>query len=254
MSPFTRIWFTFVFVVLSTSALAGSRPTLVVGVENLTYLPHYTVTNGEYQGYAREILDRFAAQEGVIFQYQPLPVSRLFQSLVDGRIDFKYPDSPEWNQSVKAQTTVHYSAPVAPYIDGVMVPPAAIGRPIDQFRRLGTVRGFTPWAWKRMIEQGEVALKENPSFTGLLRQTIVGRVDGAYINASVANYFLSQELAAENALVFDQSLPHVRDNYFLSTAKHPKILARFNQWLLNEQNWILEAQRRWGIVEPQARR
>jgi len=48
-----------------------------VGVELQPYQPYSDVENGEYRGYARDLLDAFAAEHGYRFVYMPLPVRRL---------------------------------------------------------------------------------------------------------------------------------------------------------------------------------
>lgn len=240
----------FVFLAaLSMAQTSNAVTTYVVGVEDLSYLPHYTVDGGEYRGYARDVLDAFAASKGIQFQYQPLPVTRLFQLLVEGQIDFKYPDSPYWNQAIKDGVNVAYSEPVAPYVDGVMVRPENLGRDPDHFSKLGTVRGFTPWAWQDRLNADSISLRENPSFSGLLRQTIAGRVDGAYLNEAVARHFLRFELQQPEALVFDPALPHVRDSYFISTTKHAALIDEFNRWLEEQAEFVAAKQREWGIVD-----
>ena len=47
-----------------------------VGVELQPYQPYSDVENGEYRGYARDLLDAFAAEYGYRFVYMPLPVRR----------------------------------------------------------------------------------------------------------------------------------------------------------------------------------
>mgnify|MGYP006207779997 CR=1 FL=1 len=99
-----------------------------VGVELQPYPPYSNVENGEYRGYARELLDAFAAEYGYRFIYSPLPVRRLLGDFLSGRVDLKFPDHPQWNADQKAGQRIHYSAPAAPYIDGILVKPAHLGQ------------------------------------------------------------------------------------------------------------------------------
>ncbi|MEM7404325.1 MAG: transporter substrate-binding domain-containing protein [Pseudomonadota bacterium] len=233
-------------VLLPHSVLGSNR--FVVGVEAIPYLPHYTLKKGEYSGYAREILDRFAADQGIEFVYRPLPVKRLFQELVTGAVDFKYPDNPNWNRQAKADVAVSYSHSVAPYVDGVMVKPDRVGRDASEIGRLGTVRGFTPWAWMDRIGSGSVTLWENPDFVGLLRQGLAGRVGGVYANTAVANYELSNGLRADGGLVFDPALPHDRGDYQLSTTTRTDLMRAFNRWLETNADFVKTKQLAWGII------
>lgn len=240
------------FVLLAALSMVQpslANPTYVIGVEDLSYLPHYSAEGGEYKGYARDVLDAFAASKNIRFEYRPLPVTRLFQLLVSGKIDFKYPDSPHWNPAIKEGVQVAYSAPVAPYVDGVMVRPENLDRKPNEFRKLGTVKGFTPYAWLDRLSDEGLELRENPSFSGLLKQAIAGRVDGAYVNEAVARYFLRFQLQQPEALVFKPALPHVRDNYYLSTTRHSVLVDELSRWLEEQAEFVASRQQVWGIVE-----
>jgi ABC-type amino acid transport substrate-binding protein len=203
----------------------------VVGVEELDYYPLYAVRDGEYVGAVREILDAFAKEAGIRFRYQPLPIMRLFSGVLDGSLDFKFPDSPDWKTDLKTGKPLHYSQGVIAYVDGVMVRPDRLGKGLEQFHTLGTVTGFTPFSWLSQLESGQVNKVENPQMRALQRQVIAGRIDGAYASIAVANHILEQELKSPGALVFDADLPHTRSTYQLSTARHPELIERFNQWL-----------------------
>jgi len=215
-------------------AQTAAADTITVGVENIEYFPQYTYKDGEYRGFARAVLDAFAKAKGHTFEYRALPVSRLFLSFVAGDIDLKYPDNAYWSADLKKDVKVVYSDPVVAYIDGVSVLPAAKGKPVDDFKTLGIVRGFTAWDWAKRLEEGKAKLQENNSFTGLLEQTILGRADGAYGNVAVVSYLLENDLKKPGALVFDAGLPHTKSDYHLSSIKRPEIIAEFNAWMKAE--------------------
>lgn len=210
---------------------AAAERDLVVGVEELEYYPLYAVRDGEYVGAAREVLDSFAKDRGYRLTYRPLPIKRLYAELVAGGIDLKFPDDPLWSPESKQGRTIAYSNPVIAYVDGVMVRPSNHGRGAEAVRTLGTVSGFTPFAWLDRVKAGQVTVKENPRMELLLRQAVVGHVDGAYASVAVANYVLAGPLSMPGALMFDPALPHTRDHYKLSSANHPEVVAEFNAWL-----------------------
>ncbi|MBF0443589.1 MAG: transporter substrate-binding domain-containing protein [Oligoflexales bacterium] len=203
----------------------------VIGVENIAYLPHYDGSKSEYGGYARAVLDLFFKSINADFEYRPLPINRLFKNFVSGELDFKYPDSPDWQKDIKKGKTIVYSDPVSDYIDGIMVKPERKGKGIEALKDLGTVTGFTPWACIDLVKQGKIKLSENNDFAALLRQTINERNDGAYFSVAVALYQLREVVKKPDALVFDPSLPYVKDAYFLSTTKHKDIILKFNEFL-----------------------
>lgn len=224
---------------------------LVVGVEKLDYLPYYSGVDGEYKGFARELLDSFAKARGYNLEYKELPVRRLFKELLDESVDFKFPDNPYWQSDMKKVKKIVYSDTVVKTVDGVMVLPANKGKGIKNFKKIGTVMGFTPWPFKDMINKGEMKVSENPNFKGLLNQVIKGRVSGAYLNPVVTAYQLKNVLKQPNALVYDPQLPFSKNNYLLSTVKHKKVIDAFNTFLTENKALVQSLKDKYEIVEEQ---
>lgn len=82
----------------------------VVGVEDISYYPHYESIDGVFQdSYSKAILDLFSEYSGHKLVYKPLPVKRLFRSIVNGSIDFKYPDNEYWSADDKKGADIKYS-------------------------------------------------------------------------------------------------------------------------------------------------
>ena len=212
----------------------GASPSprrLRVGVENLDYLPIGAVVDGAYAGAAREILDAFARDAGLEIEYVPLAVARLHATFLEGGVDLKFPDNPKWKAELKRGRDVVYSAPVIAYADGTMTTPDRAGRGAAGMRVIGSAAGFTPWDWLPDIESGRVQLRENADLGALVRQAILGRVDGVYASVAVVNHQLDEVLRRPGALVLDTSLPHRRDGYSLSSIRHPGIIREFDAWL-----------------------
>ncbi len=217
-------------IVLTPGALAQ---TYVVGVENLPfYAPHYHYdAQGEYRGFAREVLDAFAADSGLTLQYKPLSAVQLLSALRSGEIDFKYPDSPHWAQAQKAGMTLHYSQAVVDYVDGVLVAPGRQGRSLDDVRRLSLVQGWTPRGYEQRIDSGQIRLDYSDDLRQMIRQALKQDTDGAYFNVVVATHYLDNIRARPGALVFDPKLPHTRGSFHLSSSRHPQLVARFDRFL-----------------------
>jgi ABC-type amino acid transport substrate-binding protein len=208
---------------------------LVVGVEDIAYLPAYSAEGGQYSGTARLILDRFAADRGYRMVYRPLPIKRLFAELAGGGIDLKFPDHPQWNQAAKTAVEVRYSQPVIRYVDGLMVLPSRLGGEVTV---MGSVTGFTPFAWLDRIKDGRVQLRETANPDDLLQQVAKDRLHGAYMSVAAAHYRLDSVLGLPGALAFDPTLPHSRDAYRLSSVKHPAVIAEFDAWMTANADWI----------------
>ena len=140
-----------------------------------------------------------------------------------------------------------YSDSIVEYIDGVMVLPSHKGRGVASLKTIGTVRGFTPWDFFDLIKAGKLEISENNSFTGVLRQAVLDRVDGAYINVAVANYQLKEILRQPGALVFDSGLPHTRSSYFFSSIKHPDMIQEMNRFLKEKASVVKELKTKYEV-------
>ena len=222
--------------------------TFKVGVELQPYMPYSDVQNGRYMGYGRDLLDAFAAHQGHVFIYQPLPVRRLLSDFLNDRVDFKYPDNPRWNADQKQGYALHYSQAAAPAIDGVLVKPRFLGQGKERLRRLGTQRGFTPWPYLDEINAGKIMLIQANQIDSLLAMAMSDRVDGVYLNPQVVRHQLYNN--AGSGLVFDPKLPYQDDHYFLSSIKHPEVIAQFDAFLTSQAELVQSLKDRHGISDP----
>ncbi|WP_239988713.1 substrate-binding periplasmic protein [Paramagnetospirillum kuznetsovii] len=213
---------------------------LVVGVEAIDYSPVYGYRDGQFIGAGRAVLDAFATAKGHRLSYQAFPIKRLLAELIHGGIDLKFPDSPNWQTAVRGKRAIAYSDPVIAYIDGTIVRADRAHMGVDAVTRIGTVAGFTPFAWQDRIAAGKVTLTENPSFEALLRQLQTGRIDGAYANVAVALDVADTVLNMQGGLVFASKLPNIHDSYLLSSAKSPEVIAEFNDWLAKNQKQVAD--------------
>ncbi len=239
------------FVILGMFHLSqvaySQTKSFVVGVEDLSYLPYYSAETGDYTGLGRDVLDAFAKKHGYIFKYQNLPLERLFKYFVGGKLDFKYPDTPMWQKVMKKGKKITYSEMVVNYIDGVMVLPKRKGAGLGKIKVLGTIKGFTVWDYLEHVKAKSVAIDEVYSMNSLLKKTLAGRVDGAYLNIEVAKYNLEKSLNRPNGLVFDGGLPHTKGSYYLSSIKHPEIIKQFNAFLKEDKAKVDALKKKYKI-------
>jgi ABC-type amino acid transport substrate-binding protein len=239
-------------MILAGSGLAQEKA-YVIGVENIDYLPHYTGENNQYTGFSRVLLDAFAQKMGYHFTYTPLPLNRLFREFLGGKTDFKYLDNPDWSADLKKDQTVYYSTPVVSAITGIMVVPENKAQPLEQFETLGTMMGFTPTAYMKLIKEGKVKKTELAAtdFTTLLNMGMLKRVDGVYIAIDVGAYHLREILKKPDALVFNPNLPYDVQKYSLSSLKYPEIINEFNEFLIKEKAFLDQLKKQHRIVEEQ---
>lgn len=232
-------------IVLTPAVLAQ---TYVVGVEDLPFAPHYSLdAEGHYRGFAREVLDAFAADSGISLSYEALPVDQLLPALQRGEIDLKYPDSSHWAGAQKAGMTLHYSQAVVDYVDGVLVAPQRQGQALESIRRLAMVQGWTPRGYEQPIDSGQIQLSYSDDLRQMIRQALKKDTDGAYFNVVVATHYLDNIRARPGALVFDPTLPHNRGSFKLSTLKHTALMQRFDRFLVEQKSEIAALKNQYKV-------
>lgn len=236
--------------------LAGLLPCVanaesyVVGVEDAQFLPYSTVdAQGQYSGYARDLLDRFAASAGITLVYRPIAPAQLLGELLNGNVDFKYPDNTAWGAADRVAKKISYSAATADYIDGVLVAPAQHGKGLSQLKRLALVTGWTPQQYEAAIAAGQITQVDSDSLPVMMRSTIKKQADGAYYNVEVALYSLNHSNKTINALQFDAGLPYSRGSYHLSTIRQPALLKRFDQYLLEHNDEVAALKMKYQVEE-----
>ncbi|MET1077141.1 MAG: transporter substrate-binding domain-containing protein [Pseudomonas sp.] len=236
-------------LLLMTLPARAALPEYSVGVEDVDYYPIYSVTAPDYQyrGYARDLLDLFATREHIQLRYVALPVRRLFHNYWAGRLDLVFPDSPRWNVTQKQPHKVIYSQPVLVFQDAMLVLPSRLGEPLEHFRKLGFVRGFTPWKFQEQIAAGQVKIEESPGPEGLIRMALAGYIDGANMAQQVARYHLTL-MGKPQGLVVEPSLLTLQDShYYLSSIRHPELIARFDAFLRREARAVKALKVKYGL-------
>jgi hypothetical protein len=231
-----------IICILATS-ISSAKTEYTVGVQGLTYKPYSYISSGEYRGIFRDLLDQFAAENNITFKYVAFPIPRLYIEFYNDKLDFKLPANPYWQADIKKQKNfkIYYSKPIYQYTDGVMT---LESKAKNKIKVLGIISGFTPREYLERIAAGDVIKKENPNIKGLLEQTIMGRVDGAYTNIAVGKHYLNNILNKKDALVFAEEQAHTRSNYHMSTMRHPEIIKKLNEFLERNKDKILETQKR----------
>lgn len=229
---------------LSFAAVAEQK-SFSVGVEALEYSPHYSFENGSYKGYGADVLQAFAKDRGYTLQFKGLPVARLGSEFVAGNLDFKYPDNGNWAGDLKKGKNVVYSDAVAQFTDGALVIPEMKGK--TTLKTLGAPRGFTPWVYMGDVSSGKIKLQELDSLEAVIKSAQAKRVDAGYSNIDVAAYFMKTKMGNADILVFDESLPHDKSTYHLSTLKHAAVITEFNDFQKREKALIDKLKAQYGV-------
>lgn len=216
-----------------------------VGVQDLDYFPIYAADEkGNYTGYARELLDLFARRNDVRLHYQALPVKRLVNEYLAGRLDFMFPDNPRWDLAGKQGLKVTYSTAAVTFQDAIMV---RTGRPSGPMASLGMVRGFTPWKFMPDITAGKLQVQEAPGPRNLINMTLAGHVDGVNMARQVAEYHL-KDMGRVGALEADLALlPLVNSQYMLSSIRHPELIQMFDRFMQTDKAAVAALKLKYGL-------
>ncbi len=216
------------YALLFTGQNLYAQQTYVVGVEDLDYFPLYAF--GKRESFSEELLNAFAKDAGITFEYKPLAINRLYHEFLDDKlVDFKFPDNAFWGGDKKEGISIAYSSPAVPFTDGVLVPKANINKGITSIKTLGMPTGFTPKEYSDLAAAGNLKLKRHYQMDRLAKDVLLGKTQGFYSNVVVAQHLVDTQF--DSAMAFDKSLPHTEGHYHLSTIKHADIIDKFNAFL-----------------------
>jgi ABC-type amino acid transport substrate-binding protein len=255
MNYMTRLTWLFLSIFLLLQSFYGEEKSSIlrIGMEDMPYLPFYDVRgegpNQKFSGIMPKILEDFRQSSKHNINYQPLPINRLYSSLVSGKIEFKFPDHPNWGKEAKKGVTVIYSDPVVEYVDGVVVLKENIKKNLEWLKNIGTIRGFTPFDYLDLISEKKVNVIEAGDLDALLQMLKKNRVQGIYVNIAVC-FQHSQNSGLE--LAYNPKFPHTESAYHLSTISQAKVIEEFNTYLKTNsaqiQTWKFEFDTQSGIT------
>ena len=230
---------------LSTSAWAGN---FTVGVEGTDYMPISKGDGGSYAGYAKDLLDAFGAKYGHTFTSKPMPVARLWDEfLVQKSLDLKFPDNAHWNGDSKKGLKITYSTGLVAVTEGLMVTPANKDKTI--VAKIVTLRGFTPYPYFDQIKDKKVLLTEVNTADSAINMVDAGRADGAYLGVMAGNYIMAEVMKKPGVLVYNDKLPHSKNDFSLSSIAHPQVVQQMNEFLNKEKDTVAKLKAKYKIVE-----
>lgn len=239
--------FIITFILLTFNVSAATVYT--VGVEAIDYSPIFSSTIGprNFEGYAREVLDRFAKSENIEFQYVPLPVKRFINVYHSGQLDFAFPDNPQWNKTAQNKEKIIYSHPIIVFQDAIFVLPKDLGKGIKSLKVLGTLMGFSVWKFNEYIKAGTMSLESVLTPESLINMALLGRVDGINLAKQVVYYYL-KKMNRINGLVIDTELLPIQDSFYhFSTIKHPNIIKKLNAFLKKDAVYLSSLKKKYDL-------
>lgn len=230
---------------LSTSAWSAS---FTVGVEGTDYMPISKGDGAGYSGYAKDLLDAFGAKYGHSFTYKPMPVARLWDEfLVQKSLDLKFPDNAYWNGDTKKGLKITYSNGLVSVTEGLLVTPA--NKDKTAVAKIVTLRGFTPYPYFDQIKDKKVMLTEVNTADAAISMVEAGRVDGVYLGVMAGNYIMAEVMKKPGVLVYNDKLPHSKNDFSLSSISHPEVIQQMNEFLAKEKDTVAKLKAKYKIVD-----
>lgn len=235
--------FVLVFSLVFSNILSAGHFT--VGIEDIRYYPLYDVRGAE-NDYARDLLNEFGRQYDHHFTFQPLPIKRFEKWLINDNIDFRYPDNLDWYGDSPLKNKLTFSNATVQLVSGTLTR-ASFTRNNEPIV-LGTVLGFYSSPWFELIESGKASKYENSSTTVLVKQLLSGQLDGIDIDLSVVNHQLAL-MGEQGAVIINRQFEYDVYHYSLSTLKHPKVIAQFDQFLKDNKKYIEGLKKKYNLVD-----
>lgn len=244
-----------IFCLLSAGIIlpcALKAESYVVASQNIAYYPHYEFSAIQDKGFAWALLEAFAADKGIKFEYVSMPVLRLQIELEKGNIDFVYPDHPSWTNPVNDNSTKFYSKPLTESLVGTFVKPERIGDGINTIRKVSIVLGFSPLYWQERIDSGKTKLISVADNKSAIYMAQWERADAFDMDYYVAQYLLDK-LDDVDSFRLDPELPVTVVEFCLSTLKRPELLEEINTFITNNPGLIAMLKARYKIGNPHTR-
>lgn len=237
--------YTFLLLVFTMSPSAQA---LTLGVETTNYAPYFYLSDEQkYQGAARDIFDLFAEVSQLKIDYLPMPVPRLFNEFVKGGVELKFPDNPLWSASLTSIVKVHYSEPVLNITESLLVlkhdGPEIAKKDI---KVVGTILGFSIPGIAKPVANKEFETVEAKKIEQLIHMLVSERVQGLYFNKDVAHNLIKNMYPGQSLVKHSQH-PTFRYAYHLSSIKHPKLIEKFNEFLISHTKQLDVIRSRYGL-------
>lgn len=227
------------FFILTHSLTAFAMPTYIVGLENINYPPFSFVENDKItKSFFKDVLESFARDNNIKFNYRVLPIKRLSQSFTDQKIDFKIPDNESWRPNIRKGKKIIYSVPVYKTIEAVYVK-----KELPQITSMAIILGFNPPSNPHFFDGKKINIYTTPKLESALKMIEEERVQSIFISEDVLN-----SKYPKNALIRSSLFDQIETAYSLSTISHPKVIEKFNKWIKENPEKIMAIKKRFNLL------
>lgn len=222
-----------------------------VGVEDLSYYPLYdfNAIDNTRPSFAHDLLTAFFNKYDIQFEFVALPIKRFDKWYVERGIDFKFPDNVRWRSDKENKLGITFSRPVLDLVAGTYVKSTNAKFDADNITKLVTMQGFYPTLWIDKIAEGNTKLIEESSPLAVVKHLLEENAQGTNIDMNVIKHQL-KKLGKENQIVLAEGIYHQNFSYHFSSINYPEIIAQFNEFLNENQDFLRQLKQKYHIMEP----
>jgi hypothetical protein len=218
-----------------------------IGVSYLNGFPLFEFSSQQDKGFGWAILEAFAKEHNIEFEYIPMPITRLQPSMDNDAIDFIFPDSPLWTSYRSNRFPNIYSAPIfsavsASFTSGTN--PDILPRDVS---KVAIPFGYTAYTWVGPINDYDIKTIPVRDLAAGLRAVRLGTAEAADVEYNIGRYIISKDPMLANVTV-GVNLPNTPVNYHLSSIKHIVVLEKLSEFVKNNQDLIEELKQQYKIV------
>ena len=169
-----------------------------------------------------------------------MPIAMLYEEFINGSIDFKYPDNPNWFLEEKKGKNIIYSDGAVEYVDGVILKSENKNMDIKLLKSIGTINGFDT----KIYSDKGLKIIEYRSIQDLIENLNSNNVDCIYFNVAVALKFINKNPEYKGKFIFQKNFPYTMQKYSLSTIKNKEIIELLNKFLKTNSKEINELKKK----------
>lgn len=231
---------------LSAITLHKNNKTYIVGTSNLILPPLLKIDNGKAYGYSGDILNAFATQKGVNFEFIILPQAQLQLALDKGNIDFIFPDNPQWTNFRDPDNRNIFSKAIIESIACSFVMKSNSDLKVKEVDKVSVPFGYTPYLWTPLVTDHSIKVIPSKDLIINLKKLSTGEVDASDLEYNIGVY-LVQKYSDLNDIVVSHHLPHAPVPYHMSTKHHVELLEELSIFVTRNSDLIDQLKTKYKV-------
>lgn len=236
-----------IIALMSAVANASEKHHFHVGVEDIYYYPVMDFTGSQHKGLLYDVMQDFGRSHDISFEFIPLPLLRFPYWFEENSIDLRLPDNTLWSE--KRTPGLHYSDTIISLCDTTVVLAKNRDILIDDVKRLGLLKGFTPAKkWQPLRKSGKVTVAKDHTVRSLTRMLLNGFVDAIDVHIATIRNELKALNLSPDIVSTAVNIPSDTVTYHLSTRHHPEIIQALNEYLTDNRDTINKMANAYGLT------